>query len=327
MKTIPRLFLTLVLLLAFLFTIIRFIADYPAGRWLFIHPTLVPSYAMNVQRPVSSMDDDFGLRRTVFETDQSVDTIQQFYRANLPKRGWAYRCTVRSADPPCGNWVLDAPEDELVDVYDRGTPGASNWRTFEISISKPDAGGIRRVWLYDGGWGSRVASPGEPITLKHPEFAILGNWRTTDVPSGIDFLLRFYEGGRIKILFPSLVEVDGLDGEYEWVENGDLRLIFHWYFQSIEIENSSCEKYAPSFLKGFCQHQVVDESESYPEPEIVPQSLYPGPPYPEPLPVPTPAPGAINQLDEFFEAVIDGDTLTLTHQSGATQTFHRVTGD
>jgi hypothetical protein len=70
---------------------------------------------------------------------------------------------------------------------------------------------------------------------------------------------------------------------------------------------------------------VVDESESYPEPEIVPQSLYPGPPHPV-LEL-TPAPGAINQLDEFFEAVIDGDTLTLTHQSGATQTFHRVTGD
>ncbi|MEJ2709403.1 MAG: hypothetical protein P8074_17465 [Anaerolineales bacterium] len=142
MKTITRLFLTLVLLLSFLFTIVKFITDYPAGLWSFIDPLPVPSYAMNVKTPISSMDDDLGLRRTVFETDQSVGTIQQFYRANLPKHGWTYRCTVRSADPPCGNWPLNAPENELVDVYDRGNPGALNWRTFEIRISQPDAGGI-----------------------------------------------------------------------------------------------------------------------------------------------------------------------------------------
>jgi hypothetical protein len=61
---------------------------------------------------------------------------------------------------------------------------------------------------------------------------------------------------------------------------------------------------------------------SYPAPEVIFD-----PPYSPPVPAPTPAPGAISQIDDFFDVDIDGDTLTLTHQSGAGQTFHRVTGD
>lgn len=119
---------------------IRTSSSIPPGQWRLIARPPVPARAIRVKIDYPSNDVE---RYTMFETDLPAPAIQQFYRAELPKQGWRYRCTVTQVDPSCGSALND--DIELIDVYDRGAAGTPNWQTLEVRLGKPDAGGNRQV--------------------------------------------------------------------------------------------------------------------------------------------------------------------------------------
>lgn len=76
-----------------------------------------------------------GYRIIHFETDQPAEKIQQFYRTELPKRGWRLLCTPTQLEQP-GCPLGLSPVNELADAYKRDDE-PSQEREIDISIFKP----------------------------------------------------------------------------------------------------------------------------------------------------------------------------------------------
>ena len=76
-----------------------------------------------------------GYRIIQFETDQPADKIQQFYRTELPKRGWYHVCSPTKLEQP-GCPLGLSPVVELADAYKRDDE-PSTMRQIDVSIFKP----------------------------------------------------------------------------------------------------------------------------------------------------------------------------------------------
>lgn len=136
---------------------ITFLLADPNGWWLFVAQPPVPPHATHVEVFYPSNDVERGLN---FETEQSLAIIQHFYRGELPKHGWLYRCTVlplpmgmetEDVDRAGGNTVqptaspTQAPSEvappvdvnTLRDVYERrGARWIGREQTLEILIEE-----------------------------------------------------------------------------------------------------------------------------------------------------------------------------------------------
>jgi hypothetical protein len=171
---------------------------------------------------------------------------------------------------------------------------------------------------------------GSPKPLGPTEAALVGYWEATDAASGTDFMVCFYADGHSEMLLP---DDKSYYGEYGWVSDDAIRMTFHATTPHVEGDQGLCT-HAPSFLIGFCQYSVsVSNNVPYPGPgeptPLPPPTPTPAPAYPYPYsgPYPFPAANADSRVDEVFNVDIEGETLTLTHASGATQSFQRMTGE
>jgi len=298
--------------------------------WRDISLPPVPLGAMQVYTGNPSSDDDgFRERYTKFVTDQAASMIHKFYRTKLPQRGWTYRCAVGAGDPTCGH-SGQTEDTDMLDVYDRGTAGTANWQTLEVRTLLPDADGTRQVWVTEYGVG------GSAFTLTTSEDMLVGNWRTTDAASGQDFILRFHQNRSMSLVLPNN-NVGG--GTYRNEGDGTLRLTFtesttRRISEQGDGEYGLCTT-APSLLKSLCTVSDPSNAEpvsypgplSYPAPDttiiVPPDPAYPGPP----TPTFEPREAVSSHIDAVFAWALDGDTLTLTHASGLTQTFRRPVGN
>ena len=97
-------------------TLLAFLRANPdADFWFIAFPPIPPS-AMNVQNHDGGSLG--GYRIIQFETDQPADKIQQFYRTELPKRGWYHVCSPTKLEQP-GCPLGLSPVVELADAYKR----------------------------------------------------------------------------------------------------------------------------------------------------------------------------------------------------------------
>jgi hypothetical protein len=100
--------------------------------WFVAYPP-VPPYAAHVQYLGGGSLP--GYRIIHFETDQTAEKIQQFYRTELPKLGWYFLCSPTQLEQP-GCPLGLSPEVELANVYTRDHK-PSQVRAIDVSIYKP----------------------------------------------------------------------------------------------------------------------------------------------------------------------------------------------
>src|SRR5574342_9765 len=74
-----------------LLTLLAILRANPDPGFWFIALPPIPPYAINVENHNGGSLS--GYRIIQFETDQPADKIQQFYRTELPKRGWHQVCS------------------------------------------------------------------------------------------------------------------------------------------------------------------------------------------------------------------------------------------
>jgi hypothetical protein len=116
----------------------------PQWRWSFrAHPPMpAAATALKVSHPSNEVQ-----RMIQFEIDSgAAEHVQQFYRTELAKEGWRYRCTL---DQPLNTSM------EWMDVYERRTTQNSKGETLEIGIGKQSLQGRemserkRVIWLHE----------------------------------------------------------------------------------------------------------------------------------------------------------------------------------
>ena len=76
-----------------------------------------------------------GYRIVQFESYQTADQIQQFYRTELPKHGWDLLCSPTGLEEP-GCPLGLSPVADLADAYNRDDE-ASKVRAIDVTIYKP----------------------------------------------------------------------------------------------------------------------------------------------------------------------------------------------
>jgi hypothetical protein len=133
-ELLSKLFLLIMILACPLsiFGFLAFLNDNPDQNFWFVPFPQVPSYAENYRHYEGSLP---GSRTIEFVTDQPAETIQQFYRIELPKHGWYLQCSPTELEHPDCPLGLD-PSDELADAYKRdGDP--SMVQAINVIISKP----------------------------------------------------------------------------------------------------------------------------------------------------------------------------------------------
>ncbi|HEX8684055.1 MAG TPA: hypothetical protein VF707_17170 [Ardenticatenaceae bacterium] len=173
--------------------------------------------------------------------------------------------------------------------------------------------------------GSSPISEVEASRTRQYLASINGNWHGTDPSTGAEFTLRFQEPSTILIVQPTFPF--GNMGDYSWQGNDTISFLFRWASPFPEDGAGPCT-YVPSFLKRDCHYTVVEPSpdRGYP---VSPSTTDPVPPpeaYPFPAPPSEPSEyvrGLRSELSASFDIKIDGDTMTLTHESGTVQTLHR----
>lgn len=160
----------------------------PTGKWLVVPRPPVLPHATHVEVLYPSND----LERIIgFDTEQSATGIQQFYRGELPKHGWQYRCTVAL---PAGmniggvdTGVMDnvqptpsptqAPSQvaplldvgtDVMDVYERSASRIRREQTLEVVIfeqgTSEAAGTTTMVRLNE--WSVRLPELHHPCTAR-----------------------------------------------------------------------------------------------------------------------------------------------------------------
>jgi hypothetical protein len=129
--------LLLVPCLVSLILIFTFVRANPDPNFWFVPALPVPTYAMHIVHSDNPLYDNplGGYRIITFETDQPADKIQQFYRTELPKRGWYFLCSPTQLEQP-GCPLGLSPEVELADAYQRYDE-PSKMRAIDVSVYKP----------------------------------------------------------------------------------------------------------------------------------------------------------------------------------------------
>ncbi len=128
-------FLPLVLFMACISIALAYLAFLnanPDQNFWFVPSLPVPPYATHVEHYSGSLP---GSRTIRFETDQPAEKIRQFYRVEVPKRGWYFLCSATQLEQPECPLVL-SPNVELADVYTREHE-ASQVREVEINVYMP----------------------------------------------------------------------------------------------------------------------------------------------------------------------------------------------
>jgi hypothetical protein len=128
-------FLPLVLFMVCIALALAFVAFLNANPdqnfWLV--PALpVPPYAGHVEHYSGSLP---GSRTIRFETDQPAEQVRQFYRVELPKRGWYPLCSPTKQEEPVCPLGL-SPGMELADAYS-GEHEPLQVRAVNIIVYKP----------------------------------------------------------------------------------------------------------------------------------------------------------------------------------------------
>ncbi len=119
----------------------------PNGRWHFISRPPLPPHAIRLETLFPSNEIE---RITTFEIEQPATAVREFYRMELGKQGWQYRCTFAADSGRCVPSELRQGDDnERVDVYERAD------RTLQVHVfpdvvagaipTAPD--GYRLVWV------------------------------------------------------------------------------------------------------------------------------------------------------------------------------------
>lgn len=125
--------MALILACAGSFALLAFLRANPDPDFWFVPLPPIPPYAMNVENhEAGSLG---GYRIIQFETDQPAEKIQQFYRAELPKRGWYHLCSPTKVEQP-GCPLGLSPVVELADAY-KCNDEPSKLRQIDVSIYKP----------------------------------------------------------------------------------------------------------------------------------------------------------------------------------------------
>ncbi len=114
------------------FAYLAFLNDNPDQNFWFVPFPPVPPFAENYRHYAGSLP---GSRTIEFVTDQPAEKIQQFYRIELPKRGWYLLCSPTQLEPPDCPLGL-SPSDELADAYKRDDD-PSMVRAINVTMSKP----------------------------------------------------------------------------------------------------------------------------------------------------------------------------------------------
>ncbi len=104
----------------------------PDQNFWFVPSLPVPPYATHVEHYSGSLP---GSRTIRFETDQPAEKIRQFYRLELPKRGWYFLCSPTHLEEP-GCPLGLSPGMELADAYTREHE-ASQVRAIDVNAYKP----------------------------------------------------------------------------------------------------------------------------------------------------------------------------------------------
>ncbi len=183
--------------------------------------------------------------------------------------------------------------------------------------------------------GSSPISEVEASRTRQYLASINGSWHGTDPSTGAEFTLHFQQPGTILIERPQFPY--GNMGNYYWDGTAPIHLRFQWASPFPEDGAGPCT-YVPSFLKRDCHDTVTEPRPNsaeagtgYPvmpratDPVLSPEAAHAlelGP-YPAPPEPPVYEKGLVSEIHANFEIMIDGDTMTLTHESGTIQTLHR----
>ena len=128
-------FLPLVLFMACIsisLAYIAFLTANPDQNFWFVPALPVPPYATHAEHYSGSLP---GSRTIRFETDQPAEKIRQFYRVELPKRGWYFLCSpTHLVEPGCPLGL--SPVIELADAYTREHE-PSQVRAVDINVYEP----------------------------------------------------------------------------------------------------------------------------------------------------------------------------------------------
>ncbi len=116
-----------------IFGFLAFLKDNPDQNFWFVPFPPVPPYAQNYRHFEGSLP---GSRTIQFVTDQPAEKIQQFYRIELPKRGWYLLCSPTQLEQQ-GCPLGLTPVDELADTYKRDDD-PSMVRAIDVTIYKPN---------------------------------------------------------------------------------------------------------------------------------------------------------------------------------------------
>jgi len=133
----PIKWLALFLLVTCIILFIVFLRANPDPNFWFVPNLPVPPFAMRIMRSDMPLNDGSlgGYRLVTFETDQPVDTIRQFYRQELLKRGWYFLCSPTQLEEPDCPLGL-SPGIELAEAYQRDDE-PSQVRAINVDIYKP----------------------------------------------------------------------------------------------------------------------------------------------------------------------------------------------
>jgi hypothetical protein len=120
-----------------------------------------------------------------------------------------------------------------------------------------------------------------------------------------------------------LVHLQPADGEELGLRIS--RICWPWDANLPGSDSSLCTD-TSTLLKGLCSFTVVEPvSYPYPGPSQSIQPTFPTATADQaPYPPPTPEPVTLARIDAVLGVNITGDTLILTRQAGAVQTFHRM---
>lgn len=117
----------------------------PEWRWFWIARLPLPAEAMDVHIQYPSND---VTRELTFVSAQSAAEIREFYRTELPARGWRYHCTFPDA-PPCGEVIGDV-FPYLVEIYTWVGAPEGEGPQLTVIIEQPGADPtMRRVSLHE----------------------------------------------------------------------------------------------------------------------------------------------------------------------------------
>ena len=293
--------------------------------WRGVPPPPIPPFAQHLQTGYPTSGD---ARWTRYDTEESFEVLHAFYRDALAGAAGRYRCTVTVRDPTCGT-VWRWSDASRVLVFDQGTPGTASWQTFEIPIETDAQSGRHTVDVLQH-LSDQLPQPSSTVASA-PLHPLVGDWQATDPQAHSDFILRLDDHGHASVIMPFAARPPALRGTYHMDTTTLHMTLAASAIPDVQIAEP-CVAF-PSFFRNVCDASIVPTPTSpYPAPDATstptasPPIRLPASAYPSltPLVVPTPTITRESRIETSFAVVLDGDTLILNHQSGSSQTFHKL---